>query len=280
VASAYIADISPAEHLTRRFGYMSACFGLGFIAGPVIGGLLGDVWVRAPFLAAAVLNGLNFLVALLVLPESHQGRGGRIALSSFNPLGPMRWAFGFPALAPLLAAFVILAVVGEVGGTVWVLYGEDRFAWSGVTIGVSLAGFGLFHALAQAFVAGPISERWGEKRALAIGIVADAIAYVAIALVSRGWMAFLLLPLFCLGGVGGPALQSLLSSRAGEAHQGRLQGVLASLTGVSSVIAPLLISQVYFASRSVFPGLVWLAGAALYLLCLPVYFSRALKESG
>jgi DHA1 family tetracycline resistance protein-like MFS transporter len=277
VASAYIADISPAEHLTRRFGYMSACFGLGFIAGPVIGGVLGDIWVRAPFLAAAVLNGLNFLVALLVLPESHQGRGGKIALSSFNPLGPMRWAFGFPALAPLLAAFVILAVVGEVGGTIWVLYGEDRFAWNGLTIGVSLAGFGLFHALAQAFVAGPISERWGEKRALAIGIVADAAAYVAIALASRGWMAFLLLPLFCLGGVGGPALQSLLSSRAGEAHQGRLQGVLASLTGLSSVIAPLLISQVYFASRGVFPGLVWLAGAALYLLCLPVYFSQALK---
>jgi DHA1 family tetracycline resistance protein-like MFS transporter len=277
VASAYIADITPAEHLIRRFGYMSACFGLGFIAGPVIGGLLGDVWLRAPFLAAAALNGLNFLVALLILPESHKGRGGRIELSSFNPLGPLRWAFSFRALLPLLAAFLVLAVVGDVGGTVWVLYGEDKFAWTGLTIGVSLAGFGLFHALAQAFVAGPISERWGEKRALAVGIVADAAAYVAIALVTRGWMAFLLLPVFCLGGVGGPALQSLLSSRVGEAHQGRLQGVLASLGGVSSVIAPLLISQVYFASRGLFPGLVWLAGAALYLLCLPVFFSRALK---
>jgi DHA1 family tetracycline resistance protein-like MFS transporter len=277
VASAYIADITPAEHLIRRFGYMIACLGLGFIDGPVIGGLLRDVWLRAPFLAAAALNGLNFLVALLILPESHKGRGGRIELSSFNPLGPLRWAFSFRALLPLLAAFLVLAVVGDVGGTVWVLYGEDKFAWTGLTIGVSLAGFGLFHALAQAFVAGPISERWGEKRALAVGIVADAAAYVAIALVTRGWMAFLLLPVFCLGGVGGPALQSLLSSRVGEAHQGRLQGVLASLGGVSSVIAPLLISQVYFASRGLFPGLVWLAGAALYLLCLPVFFSRALK---
>jgi DHA1 family tetracycline resistance protein-like MFS transporter len=219
VASAYIADITPAEHLTRRFGYLSACFGLGFIAGPVIGGLLGDVWVRAPFLAAAALNGLNFLVALLVLPESHKGRGGKIELSSFNPLGPLRWAFSFPALLPLLATFLILAVVGDVGGTVWVLYGEDKFAWNGLTIGVSLAGFGLFHALAQAFVAGPVSERRGEKRALAIGIVADMAAYVAIAFATRGWMAFLLFPLFCLGGIGGPALQSLLSSRAGEAHQ-------------------------------------------------------------
>ena len=278
VASAYIADITPGEQLTRRFGFMSACFGLGFIAGPVIGGLLGDVWVRAPFLAAAALNGLNFLVALLVLPESHKVKGGKLALSAFNPLGPLRWAFSFPALLPLLATFLILAVVGDVGGTVWVLYGEDKFAWNGLTIGLSLAGFGLFHALAQAFVAGPISERWGERRALAIGMVADSLAYLAIAFATRGWMAFLLFPLFCLGGVGGPALQSLLSARAGEDHQGRLQGVLASTTGVSSVIAPLLISQVYFASRGVFPGLVWVGGAALYLLCLPVFFSSALRR--
>jgi len=278
VASAYIADITPGDQLTRRFGYMSACFGLGFIAGPVIGGLLGDVWVRAPFLAAATLNGLNFLVALLVLPESHRGRGGKIALSAFNPLTPLRWTVTFPALLPLLATFLVLAVVGDVGGTIWVLYGEDKFAWDGLTLGISLAGFGLFHALAQAFVAGPVSERWGERSALAIGIVADTLAYVAIAFVTQGWMAFLLFPVFCLGGIGAPALQSLLSSRAGEAHQGRLQGVLASLTGVSSVIAPLLISQVYFLSRTWFPGLVWLGGAALYLLCLPVFFSKALER--
>jgi DHA1 family tetracycline resistance protein-like MFS transporter len=274
VAQAYIADITPEDQRARRYGLFSALFGVGFIAGPVIGGLLGEVWVRAPFLAAAALNGLNFAMALFVLPESHKARGGDIDRTAFNPFGSLRWASAFPALLPLLLAFIVLSLVGEIGGTIWVLYGEDRFAWSPWTIGLSLAGFGLFHALAQAFVAGPLAERFGERRALLVGIVADSAAYVALALATRGWMAFLLLPVFCLGGVGQPALQALVSGQVGEDQQGRLQGVLASMASLASVIAPVAISQIYFASRGVFPGLVWVLGAALYLLCLPVALGR------
>jgi DHA1 family tetracycline resistance protein-like MFS transporter len=270
VAQAYIADVTPEAQRARRFGLFSATFGLGFIAGPILGGLLGGVWVRAPFLAAAVLNGLNFLMALFVLPESNAARGGTMDRSALNPLGSLRWATTFPALLPLMAALVILAVAGEIGGTIWVLYGEDRFAWDPWTIGLSLAGFGLFHALAQAFVAGPLAERFGERTTLAIGLVCDACAYVAIALATRGWMAFLLLPVFCIGGVGQPALQSLLSNQVGEGQQGRLQGVLASLASLASVIGPLVIAQTYFATRGHVPGLVWLLGAALDLVCLPV----------
>jgi DHA1 family tetracycline resistance protein-like MFS transporter len=270
VAQAYIADITPEDQRARRYGLFSAIFGVGFIAGPVIGGLLGEVWVRAPFLAAAALNGLNFAMALFVLPESHKARSASVDRTAFNPFGSLRWASAFPALLPLLLAFVVLALVGEIGGTIWVLYGEDKFAWSPWTIGLSLAGFGLFHALAQAFVAGPVAERFGERRALLIGMVADAAAYVAIALATSGWMAFLLLPVFCLGGIGQPALQSLVSGQVGEDQQGRLQGVLASMASLASIIGPVAISQIYFASRGVFPGLVWVLGAALYVLCLPV----------
>jgi DHA1 family tetracycline resistance protein-like MFS transporter len=279
VAQAYIADITPEDQRARRYGLFSAIFGVGFIAGPVIGGLLGEVWVRAPFLAAAVLNGLNFAMALFVLPESHTARSAGIDHTAFNPFGSLRWASAFPALLPLLLAFVVLALVGEIGGTIWVLYGEDKFAWSPWTIGLSLAGFGLFHALAQAFVAGPVAERFGERRALLIGMVADAAAYVAIALATSGWMAFLLLPVFCLGGIGQPALQSLVSGQVGEDQQGRLQGVLASMASLASIIGPVAISQIYFASRGVFPGLVWVLGAALYLLCLPVALGRADKTA-
>jgi DHA1 family tetracycline resistance protein-like MFS transporter len=279
VAQAYIADITPEDQRARRYGLFSAIFGVGFIAGPVIGGLLGEVWVRAPFLAAAVLNGLNFAMALFVLPESHTARSAGIDRTAFNPFGSLRWASAFPALLPLLLAFVVLALVGEIGGTIWVLYGEDKFAWSPWTIGLSLAGFGLFHALAQAFVAGPVAERFGERRALLIGMIADAVAYVAIALATNGWMAFLLLPVFCLGGIGQPALQSLVSGQVGEDQQGRLQGVLASMASLASIIGPVAISQIYFASRGVFPGLVWVLGAALYLLCLPVALGRAGKAA-
>lgn len=270
VAQAYIADITPEDQRARRYGLFSALFGVGFIAGPVIGGLLGEVWVRAPFLAAAALNGLNFAMALFVLPESHKARAARIDRTAFNPFGSLRWASAFPALVVLLLAFVVLSLVGEIGGTIWVLYGEDKFAWSPWTIGLSLAGFGLFHALAQAFVAGPVAERFGERRALLIGMIADCVAYVAIALTTSGWMAFLLLPVFCLGGIGQPALQSLVSGQVGEDQQGRLQGVLASMASLASIIGPVAISQIYFASRGVFPGLVWVLGAALYVLCLPV----------
>jgi DHA1 family tetracycline resistance protein-like MFS transporter len=274
VAAAYLTDIVPEDRRARAFGYLSACFGLGFIIGPALGGLLGAYWLRAPFAAAAVLNALNLLVTLFVLPESHTARTDTLDRKAFHPFAPLRWALSFPALLPLLAMFIILALVGEVGGTVWVLYGQDKFAWDSIMVGLSLAGFGLFHALAQAFVAGPVSERWGERRAVIIGIAADTIAYIAIAFTTKGWFAFLLFPLFCIGGIGAPALQSLLSNQVDDADQGRLQGVLTSMTSLVSIVGPLIISEAYFASRGTFPGLVWVAGAALYLLCLPLLFGR------
>ncbi len=274
VAAAYLTDIVPEDRRARAFGYLSACFGLGFIIGPALGGVLGAYWLRAPFVAAALLNALNLLVTLFVLPESHTARTGKLDRQAFHPFAPMRWAASFPALLPLLAMFIILALVGEVGGTVWVLYGQDKFAWDSIMVGLSLAGFGLFHALAQALVAGPVSERWGEQRAVIIGIVADTIAYFAIAFTTRGWFAFLLFPLFCIGGIGAPALQSLLSKQVDDADQGRLQGVLTSMSSLVSIVGPLIISEGYFASRGFFPGLVWVAGAMLYLLCLPILFRR------
>lgn len=275
VAQAYIADITPEDQRARRFGLFSAMFGIGFILGPVLGGFLGAAWVRAPFLAAAALNGINLLMALFVLPESHtQRKAGPLDRAAFNPFGALRWANAFPALLPLLAAYAMLTIVGEVGGTIWVLYGEDKFAWDPWTIGFSLAGFGLFTALTQAFVAGPLAERFGERKALTFGILCDAFAYVAIALATQGWMAFLLLPMFCLGGVGQPVIQSLLSRQVGEDQQGRLQGVLASLASLASIIGPVVIAQVYFASRGWFPGLVWTLGAALGLMCLPIFLKQ------
>jgi multidrug resistance protein len=277
VASAAIADLTPEHQRARWFGRMGACFGLGFIAGPAIGGVLGDHGVRLPFVAAAALNGLTFVAGLLLLRES---RPPALAQRPFDrgvlhPLAPLRWAAGFPALLPMLGVFLVLVLVGEVAGTSWVIYGQDKFAWNATMVGLSLAAFGLFHALVQAFVAGPLVERWGERAAIAVGTACDFTAYALIAFATRGWMALALLPLLCLGGVCAPALRSSLSVRVGEEHQGRLQGVLASITSLAAVIGPLLISTLYFAFRTTFPGIVWLAGAALYVLCLPVLLRKA-----
>jgi len=277
VASAYIADVTPEVDRARRFGQLNAVQGLGFIAGPLIGGLLGMLWIRAPFMAAAGLNGITFLVTLFVLrePPRHATAAGDVPF--VNPLRTFQWAWSVPALLPLLTIFLVFTLVGQVGGTIWIIYGSDRYGWTPFWIGVSIACFGLLHAIAQAFVAGPLTERHGERFALAVGVITDSSASVLIAFATKGWMAFALMPLFGLGAVGLPALQSLLSGKVDPQKQGRLQGVLASITSLASIVGPLAISSLYFAYRASFPGLVWIAGAALYLLTVPVLFGLSAK---
>jgi|SRR5450631_518154 len=269
VASAYIADVTSEGDRTRRFGQLNAAQGLGFIAGPVIGGLLGTLWIRAPFIAAAALNGVTFLVTLFVLREPLRHTLAENEMTSINPLRTFQWALSVPALLPLLTIFLVFTLVGQVGGTVWIIYGSDRYGWTPLWIGVSIACFGLLHAIAQAFIAGPMTERRGERFALVVGVITDGSASVLIAFATQGWMAFALMPLFGLGAVGLPALQSLMSGNVDPQKQGQLQGVLASMTSLASIVGPLAISSLYFASRASFPGLVWIAGAALYVITLP-----------
>ncbi len=269
VAGAYIADITDEKDRAQRFSWMSAAFGVGFIVGPILGGLLSVYFLRAPFLAAAVLNGLNLLLILFVMKESRVPRREPLKLSQLNPFGPLKWAFSFPALAPLIAMFLIFAINGDIPGTISVLYGTAKFHFDGVTVGVWLACFGAFHFLAQAFVTGPLSKRLGDRWTLVVGIVADTFAFLGFGFATQGWMAFALSPLSAIGGVGLPALQSLMSAEVSEDRQGELQGVLASAQSITSIIGP-LIGTTIFALTPGFPGAVWLVAAALYLLSIPV----------
>jgi DHA1 family tetracycline resistance protein-like MFS transporter len=277
VASAYISDVTPDTQRARRFGQLSAFQGLGFIGGPVVGGLLGDVWLRGPFVAAAILNGITFFVTLLFLREPGRHHHPEAQEASFNPIKPFLWAMSIPSLLPLLLIYIVFALIGQVGGTIWVIYGADQFAWSPFWIGISIAAFGLGHAIAQAFVAGPAAERFGERFTLLAGVFSDSVASVLVGFARQGWMAFAVMPLFCLGGVGFPALQSLLTRQADAQSQGRLQGVLASLLSLASIVGPLAISALYYASRSRFPGLVWVAAAAMYVITLPSLFNLSAK---
>lgn len=270
VASAYIADVTPEDERAQRFGLLNACQGLGFIAGPLLGGVLGEYWVRAPFIAAALLNAVTFLVTLRVLREPHRAPTARPHTAPLNPFAAFRWAFSLPGLLSLLLIFIVISLIGQVGGTIWIIYGTDRYGWSPFMLGLSMACFGLLHAVAQAFIAGPLTKRWGERIAILIGVITDAIASVLIAFANRGWMPFALMPLFCLGAIGLPALQSLLAKQVDAQSQGKLQGVLASLLSLTSIVGPVVISDVYFATRASFPGLVWVAGAALYIFTLPI----------
>jgi DHA1 family tetracycline resistance protein-like MFS transporter len=277
VATAYVTDITPEEKRAERFGYIHAMFGIGFLIGPLLGGVLGEFWVRAPFLAAAFFNLANFLIAYFVLPESRKGEKIPISLQTLNPFRLLKWSLTIRALIPFLIIFFILNFVGQIYGTVWVLYGEDNFNWSPFVIGMSLAAYGLFHALVQGILPGPAARMFGERKAFLFGASAEILALVLIAFASHGWMVFALLPLFSLGGIGMPALQSLATREVNEDNQGRLQGVLTSLMSVSAIIGPLFFAGAYFAAKSSWPGVIWLIGAGCYLLVIPFVLSLKIE---
>lgn len=271
VASAYITDITPAEQRAQRFGTVGAVMSLGFIIGPVIGGVMGAWWLRSPFLVAALFNGLNLLLALFVLPESRKTSPGTFALKELNPLAPLVWLWNVKPLLPLVTVSVVFGLVAAIPGTIWVLYGAERFGWDKVHMGLSLSVFGISGALAQAFLVGPLSRRFGDLGTLMIGIAFDMLAYVLMAFANQSWMGYVVAPLFALGGVAMPALQSLVTSRVSDDQQGQLQGVLASLMSLAGIVGPVLTTAVFFSTKSIWIGTVWLVGAALYLLALPLF---------
>ncbi len=270
VATAYITDITERKDRAKRFGYLGACFGIGFIIGPVLGGLLGEIWLRAPFLAAAFLNLLNFALAVFLLPESRPGRKEKLGFKQLNPFTPLKWALSFVNIRPLLVVYVGFAFVGSLYGTIWVLFTEDRYGWGAAMVGISLALYGLFNALSQALLTGPITQWLGEKRTILFGLSFEVIALILLAFFGQWWVIFALLPFFALGDVGGPALQSILTSKVSEEKQGQLQGVLMSLAAISTIIGPLFFTQIYALLRVDWPGGIWLVAVGLYALIIPL----------
>lgn len=278
VATAYITDISPEDKRARRFGLLNAMFGIGFIIGPVLGGALGDDWVRLPFIAAAVLNGCNLLLAVFILPESRTSSGEKIDLAALNPLRPLRWVFRMKGLLPIICIFFIFSATGEAYGVCWALWGNDTFQWNGLWIGLSLGTFGVCQALAQAFLPGLAVKRLGERAAILTGVAGTCIALIVMAFATQSWMIFAIMPVFALGGIGVPALQSLATRQVDESQQGQFQGVLASAVALASIAAPLGFSSVYFVARAQWPGAIWLSVVAVYaigaLLVLRLRFNK------
>jgi DHA1 family tetracycline resistance protein-like MFS transporter len=266
VATAYITDISPEDQRARRFGLFNAMFGIGFIIGPVLGGALGDYWLRLPFIAAAALNGCNLLLAFFILPESRAPTREKIDLAALNPLRPLRWVFSMKGLLPVIFIFFIFSATGEAYGVCWALWGSDTFQWNGLWIGLSLGTFGVCQALAQAFLPGPAVKLLGERAAILTGVAGASAALIVMAFATRGWMIFAIMPVFALGGIGVPALQSLATRQVDASRQGQFQGVLASAVSLASIVAPLAFSGFYFVVREQWPGAIWLSVVAVYAI--------------
>lgn len=273
VANAYLTDITPADRRARRFGLLNAMFGLGFIAGPILGGALGDYGLRLPFIAAALLNGGNFFFALLALPESRTPNGGRFDLATLNPLRPLRWVLSVRDLLPFVFIFFVFSATGEAYGTAWALWGRDSFGWNGLWVGLSLGAFGVSQTLAQAFLPGLATQKLGERRTVLLGVAGACTGLVVMAFAGQGWMVFAIMPVFALGGIGVPALQAMATRQVGEERQGQFQGVLASAVSLASIVGPLGFSTLYVVTRAQWPGAIWLAVVAVYALSVPLVLS-------
>lgn len=268
VAGAYIADITDGDERARHFGFMSACFGFGMVAGPVLGGLMGGFSPRS-VLRRGSLERPQFPDGLFPFAGVAQRRTpavtpGGSQPARFVPVGPGHDRRRRPD-GGLLHHATCRTGAGRALGH----FGEDRFHWDATTIGISLAAFGILHSLAQAMITGPVAARLGERRALMLGMIADGTGYILLAFATRGWMAFPIMVLLASGGIGMPALQAMLSVQVDEERQGQLQGSLAALTSLTSIVGPLLFTAIYAASITTWNGWAWIAGAALYLLCLP-----------
>ena len=277
VATSAIADITPPDGRAKRFGQMSAVLGIGLIAGPMIGGLLGGISLRAPYLAAAALNAANAALVLFALPETRGGRPARLHVSLRAVLPSFAVFRAQAGTLRLVGLYVVLVAVAQVPMSLWILYCQNRYGWTEAVVGLSLAVYGLLHAGAQWFLIAPLTRRFGERGSVVLGVLSDGTAYMILGLAAQGWVAFALMPLFCLGGVAMPALQSLLSRDVPAEEQGRLQGALVSLGSLIGIPGPVLVTLAYAHSPAALPGLVWVTAATAYLLTAFYLLARPIR---
>lgn len=276
-ATAYIADITPPAERGRRFGLIGACFGVGFVLGPLIGGLLATIDLHAPFYAAAALAFGNMVFGYVVLPETVTDATRRpFRLSRANPFGALRAVARLPGLRRILTCFLILGIAMNVYPAIWAYYGQARFGWDSAMVGISLAVYGVAFAIGQATLVGPLIRRFGEHRAAQYGMWVDITTLAALGLVTHPALALAITPVTALGGVVTPALQALASRAAPDDAQGELQGVLSSLNAIAMITSPLLMTATfsYFTAPGtpVFsPGAPFLLAAVLMVVCLALH---------
>ncbi len=282
VANAYMVDITEEANRAKAFGRMNACFGIGFIAGPVLGGFAGAYNIRAPFYLAAALNGLSALICVFLLPESQarlpnpepnhepNPEPEPLALRRLNPFAPLSNIGRIAGIVPLLYVFGTISAVNQITGALWVIYGTTRFGWSSVVVGASLALYGLLYALGQIFLPSYAEQRLGRTGTVAFGMAADMLGFSLFGLARTTLAALSTMPLLAVSGIALPSLQTILSGRVEQSRQGELQGVLTSIASIIAVLCPLAASSLYALLQQKLPqlpGAIWLFALPAFLPC-------------
>lgn len=246
-ASAYIADVSTPENRAKNFGMIGAAFGLGFIIGPVLGGLLGQYGSRVPFYAAAVLCLLNFLYGYFILPESLSKENRRaFEWKRANPIGALLNLKKYPSLIGLILAIFLLYVGSHAVHSNWSFFTMYRFGWDEKMVGISLGVVGLLVGIVQGGLVRFTSPRLGNQKSIYLGLSLYTIGMLLFAFATQSWMMFVFLVPYCLGGIAGPALQSEVSGKVPANEQGEIQGTLASLMSASAIIGPPMMTNTFY----------------------------------
>ncbi len=273
-AAAYIADISPPEKRAANFGLIGAAFGLGFIAGPALGGLLGNVGLQVPFLVAGGLTLLNWLYGWFVLPESLAPQNRRaFSWIRSNPVGSLLDLRRHPMAFGLAGTYFLIYLAHQVLPSTWVLYTGYRYHWTVGQTGLSLAIVGFMAAIVQGGLTRFVVKRFGEEKTATLGLCIGALSYAGYGLATEGWMIYAILVVGSLGGITGPAVQGLISRGVGANEQGGVQGSLSSLTSVAGIIGPPIAAGLfaYFLGETApirIPGAAFFFSSALVLTAM------------
>jgi len=287
-AQAAIADITKPEERARNFGFVGAAFGVGFVAGPAIGGFLGEISPRAPFVAAAVLAAANMLYGLFIFPETLPPERRRaFDWRRANPLGAWKTMRALPGMDGVAGVLVLWQIASLVYPMTWSFYCIAQLGWTPGMIGASLAVVGVMIALGQVFVVGPAVARFGERDAATFGILVAVAVYIGYAFTTSTWGAFLLLIPIALQAPVQPSLMAMMSRRATAETQGEVQGISAMAMGLGQLFAPLLLTgtMAYFTAETApvhFPGAAFIVAAFFGLLAIAMLrrLPRATRTSG
>ncbi|MCG6883025.1 MAG: TCR/Tet family MFS transporter [Silicimonas sp.] len=278
-ATAAIADISKPEEKAARFGLVGAAFGLGFVLGPMLGGILGEYGTRAPFYAAAGLAALNMVFGFFVMPETVTDATRRpLSLARTNPLGAFFNVGLNPELRRLLLLFFLYEIAFFVYPAIWAYFTTARFGWSEGMIGASLAGFGVAMAIVQGGLIRVILKFLGDRGTVLYGLIFNACAFTFLGFVTSGALALSFIPITALGAVVIPAIQAVMSRLTPDDSQGELQGVLASVAAIATIISPLMMTTVFWRFTAedapvYLPGAPFLVSMLLMLVCMAVFLA-------
>ena len=283
--TAYIADISTPENRAQNFGMIGVAFGAGFMIGPAIGGIMGKIDPKLPFIIAACVSLLNMLYGYFILPESLAKENRRkFDWKRANPIGTLKQLAKYPVVLGLVTSILCIYLAAHAVQSTWTYYTMLKFNWNEDTVGYSLAAVGLVVAIVQGGLIRVVIPKIGKKWSVYIGLLIYTIGMILFGLASQSWMMFVFILPYCLGGIAGPALQGIISGQVAPNAQGELQGGLTGLVSLTSIFGPILMGGLfrYFTKPDTplyLPGAPFFMGSFLCLLSL-IFAMRSLAKQG